>query len=144
MRYDMQGRSQPHSPGWARVHFPHFFLKFWSIFLIFPQNLLISFLILALLVGESPTREGPGYATDDMYDANFQHISGVARAFLGVSEPATRRTKVMKKIRKNWWKLGENNRRMRKSEKMFLSCPPGLRVWQRLWISSTSERVLNE
>ena len=46
-----QGRNQPHSPGWARVHLPHFFLKFWSIFLIFPQNLLIFFLILALRVG---------------------------------------------------------------------------------------------
>ena len=30
---------------------------------MFPQTLLIFFLILALRVGESPTREGPGYAT---------------------------------------------------------------------------------
>ena len=37
-----------------------FFLKFWSIF---PQTLLIFFLIFALRVGKSPTREGPGYAT---------------------------------------------------------------------------------
>ena len=58
-----QDRSQPHSPGWAELHFPHVFLKFQSIFLIFPQTLLIFFLILALRVGESPTREGPGYAT---------------------------------------------------------------------------------
>ena len=49
-------------------HFPHFFLKFWTSFLIFPQTLLIFVLILVLRVGESPTREsptreGPGYAT---------------------------------------------------------------------------------
>ena len=47
-------------PGGQEFHFPHFFLKFRSIF---PQTLLIFFLILALRVGESPTREGPGYAT---------------------------------------------------------------------------------
>ena len=58
-----QGRSQPHSPGWARVPLSSFFLKFRSIFLIFPQTLLIFFLILALRVGKSPPREGPGYAT---------------------------------------------------------------------------------
>ena len=46
------------------IHFPRFFLKFWSIFLIFPQTLLIFFLILALRVGKSPTREGPGYFTE--------------------------------------------------------------------------------
>ena len=34
------------------------------MFLIFPQTLLIFFLILTLRVGESPTREGPGYATE--------------------------------------------------------------------------------
>ena len=50
-------------PGGQEFHFPPFFLKFWSIFLIFPQTLLIFFLILALRVGDSPTREGPGYAT---------------------------------------------------------------------------------
>ena len=50
-------------PGGQEFHFPHFFLKFRSIFLIFPQTLPIFFLILALRVGESPTREGPGYAT---------------------------------------------------------------------------------
>ena len=50
-------------PGGQEFHFPHFFLKFWSIFLIFPQTLLIFFLILAIQVGDSPTREGPGYAT---------------------------------------------------------------------------------
>ena len=53
-------------PGGREFHFPHFFLKFRSIFLTFPQFFLIFFLILALRVGESPTREGPGYATDDM------------------------------------------------------------------------------
>ena len=58
-----QGRSQPHSPGWARVLFSSFFLKFPSLFLIFPQILLIFLLILVLRVGDPPTREGPGYAT---------------------------------------------------------------------------------
>ena len=37
-------------PGGQEFHFPHFFLKVWSIF---PQTLLILFLILALRVGES-------------------------------------------------------------------------------------------
>ena len=55
-----QGRSQPHSPGWARVPLSSNFDQF---FHIFPQTLLIFFLILALRVGELPTREGPGYAT---------------------------------------------------------------------------------
>ena len=50
-------------PGGQEFHFPLFFLKFRSIFLIFPHTLLIVFLILALRVGESRTREGPGYAT---------------------------------------------------------------------------------
>ena len=53
--------------GGQEFHFAHFFLKFLSIFLIFPQTLLIVFLILALRVGESsPTLEGPGYATEDV------------------------------------------------------------------------------
>ena len=51
-----QGRSQPHSPGWARFPLSIFFLKFWSIWLIFPPNVLIYFLILALRVGEYPGR----------------------------------------------------------------------------------------
>ena len=50
-------------PGGQEFHFPYFFLKFWSIFLIFPQTVLIFFLILTLRVGDSPTWEGPGYAT---------------------------------------------------------------------------------
>ena len=37
-----QGRSQPHSSGWARVPLSTLFLKFWLIFLIFPQILVIS------------------------------------------------------------------------------------------------------
>ena len=55
-------------PGGQEFHFPHLFLKFRSIFLIFPQTSLIFFLILVLRVGESPTREGPGYATDYTVD----------------------------------------------------------------------------
>ena len=58
-----QGRSQPHSSGWARVLLSSFFPQIQLIFLIFPQTLLIFFLILALPVGESSTREGPGNAT---------------------------------------------------------------------------------
>ena len=33
--YQIQGRSQPHSRGWARVPLSSFFLKFWSIFVLF-------------------------------------------------------------------------------------------------------------
>ena len=51
-------------PGGQDFHFPHSFLKFRSIFLIFPQTFLIFFLILAFRVGDSPTRKGPGYVTD--------------------------------------------------------------------------------
>ena len=51
-------------PGGQDLHFPHSFLKFRSIFLIFPQTFLILFLILTLWVGDSPTRKGPGYATE--------------------------------------------------------------------------------
>ena len=50
-------------PGGHELHFPNFFLKFRSVLLIFPQTLLIFFLILVLRVGDSPTWEGPGYAT---------------------------------------------------------------------------------
>ena len=42
-------------PGGQEFHFPYFFLKFRSNFLIFPQTLLVFFLILALRVGELPT-----------------------------------------------------------------------------------------
>ena len=59
------GVGQPHCPGWARVSFSSFFLKFLSIIFIFPQIFLIFVLILALRVGDSPTREVPGYATVD-------------------------------------------------------------------------------
>ena len=38
-------------PGGQEFHFPHFFLNFRSVFLIFPQTLFIFFLILALRVG---------------------------------------------------------------------------------------------
>ena len=50
-------------PGGQEFHFSHSFPKFWSIFLTFPQFLLIFFLILALRVGDLPTRKGTGYAT---------------------------------------------------------------------------------
>ena len=49
--------------GGQEFHFPHFFLKFRSIFLVLPQTSLIFFLILTLRVGNSPTRKGPGYTT---------------------------------------------------------------------------------
>ena len=50
-------------PSGQAFHFPHFFLKFGSSFLTFPQTVLIFFLILTLRVGKSLTQEGPGYAT---------------------------------------------------------------------------------
>ena len=52
-------------PVGQEFRFPHFSLKFRSVFLIFPQTLSIFFLILDLRVGESPIREGPGYATEN-------------------------------------------------------------------------------
>ena len=55
----VEGRSQPHSPGWARVPLSSFFPQISINF----STLLIFFLILALRVGDSPTRKGPGYAT---------------------------------------------------------------------------------
>ena len=50
-------------PSGQEFQFPHFFLKFRSTFLSFPQTSVFFFLSLAFRVGESPTREGPGYAT---------------------------------------------------------------------------------
>ena len=57
-----QGRSQPHSPGWARVPISSFFPQISIIFSYFSSNCTNFFLISAFRVGESPTREGPGYA----------------------------------------------------------------------------------
>ena len=59
--YTKQGRSQPHSPGWARVPLSSFFPEIVISFSYFPQTLLIFFLILTL---RWAIREGPGYATD--------------------------------------------------------------------------------
>ena len=67
-------------PSGREFHFPHFFLKVWLIFLIFPQTLLIFFLTLALRVGDSPTREGPGYATGD----GWSGFDGLSIAFYKV------------------------------------------------------------
>ena len=55
-------------PGGQELHFPNFFLKFRSI------SLLIFFLILAFRVGDSPTREGPGYATVSDVVQGFQTL----------------------------------------------------------------------
>ena len=75
-----QGRSQPHSPGWARVPLSSFFSSNFDQFS--PKLYIFSSPFYALRVGESPTRatrkaspmwfcrvgesptrEGPGYAT---------------------------------------------------------------------------------
>ena len=65
-------------PGGQELHFPHFFLKFQSIFLNFPQTSLVVFLILALRVGESPTREGPGYATGRLkFKWHFENFEAI-------------------------------------------------------------------
>ena len=45
-------------------------------------------------------------------------------ALFRVGEPPIWKTKLRKKMRKNCGKMGENDRRMKKSEEMFLSCPP--------------------
>ena len=65
-------------PGGQEFHLPHFFLKFRSIFLSFPQTFLIFFLILAIRVGESPTREGPGYATAQFASLTRAYLVPVA------------------------------------------------------------------
>ena len=62
---DTQGRSQPHSPGWARVPLSSFFPQILINLSYFSSNFTKFFLILAIRVGESPTQEGPGYATED-------------------------------------------------------------------------------
>ena len=54
-------------PGGQEFHFPHFSSKFDKFDLFFPPNFLIFFLSLALQVGNSSTREGPGYATGYKY-----------------------------------------------------------------------------
>ena len=52
-------------PGGQEFYFPHFFSNFQHFFVFFPQIFVISVLILVLRVDDLPTREGPGYATDD-------------------------------------------------------------------------------
>ena len=57
----VQGRSQPHNLGWARVLFSSFSSSnfdqfFFKLYTFFSLNL-------ALRVGKSPTWEGTGYAT---------------------------------------------------------------------------------
>ena len=69
--------------GGQGFHFPHFFLKFRSIFLIFPHTLLIFFLILALRVGESPTREGPGHATEKDVSLYYYLLTIVPFSYVG-------------------------------------------------------------
>ena len=51
-------------PGEQEFTFLIFSSNFDQFFHIFPQFLPVVFLILVLRVGETPTREGPGYATD--------------------------------------------------------------------------------
>ena len=56
-----QGRSQPHSPGWANVPLSSIFPQIFIIFSYFSSNFLIFFLILILRVGDSPSLKGSGY-----------------------------------------------------------------------------------
>ena len=71
--------------------FQNHLFKFQSIFLIFPQTWLIFFLILALRVGNSPTRQGPGYATVDnffvfyLYSLAIRYIKHVELNLLSVN-----------------------------------------------------------
>ena len=59
-----QDRSQPHSPGWARVPLSSFFPQISINFSYFSSNFTYFFFpLLALRMGESPTRKDPGYAT---------------------------------------------------------------------------------
>ena len=52
--------------------------------------------------------------------------SGVARAFPGGrAAPPTLKTKMRKRIKKNWGKMRENTVKWGKTDEMFLSCPTG-------------------
>ena len=88
-------------PGGQEFHFPHFFPKFWSFFLIFPQIFLIFFLILALRVGDSPTREGPGYATESTI--TFTKIILLAGKCFRLPFPLRSTAKKKKKKKKELW-----------------------------------------
>ena len=59
-----QGRSQPHSPGWARVSLSSFFPQISINFVLFFLKLYLfsSSFCPPPPMGESPTRKGPGYA----------------------------------------------------------------------------------
>ena len=57
-------------PGGQESHFPHFS----SILINFSSNFTYFFLILVLQVGESPTWEGPGYATADVWNKITLHL----------------------------------------------------------------------
>ena len=62
---NQQGRSQSHSSGWARFPLSLFSPQISITFSYFPHFVLLFFLILALRVGDSPARKGPGYATEN-------------------------------------------------------------------------------
>ena len=60
-----QGRSQPHSPGWAIVPLSSFFLKILINFsYFFPKFYLFSSSFWSSGWASRPPGEGPGYATD--------------------------------------------------------------------------------
>ena len=64
----IQGRSQPHSPGWARVPLASFFPQILKNFSYFSSNVTYFLPHFGPPGGRlahpgSPTREGPGYAT---------------------------------------------------------------------------------
>ena len=90
-----QGRSQPHSSGWARVPLSSFFPQISIIFHIFSQTFLIFFLILALLVGESPTLEGPGYPNTHIL---YLIVSSKRRGFRKVFSLDQRLTKACSSV----------------------------------------------
>ena len=56
---NLQGCSQPHSPGWAKLPLSSNFDQFFLFFLKF-------FSFSSLFLGDSPTRKGPGYATGNL------------------------------------------------------------------------------
>ena len=106
---------QTHSPGWAKVRtFPQLFLIFLNILLIFPQFALNFFLILVLRVGDSPTREGPGYATVYILFHTFCYISITT-----------------KNLKLKFWICNEENMGFHLISKNILLVvdPWGLRMW---------------
>ena len=116
--------------GGQESHFPHFFLKFWSIF---PQTLLIFFLILALRVGESPTREGPSYATVRMSKEEPARRYALYIPTIGKRRPGRPRTSYLNYVQRL---LGDNEGAMQ--EQQIAAFADDRRAWRNLVVACSA------